>query len=246
MYEDPIYSSDALGTGFWPAFADNMLALVFVLVLVIFLVAASMQAGNIGVAEILERQRQVAKGIAEEYDGNLYQGEGPNSLKICSNGDCPIAVSNDIQLQRITFSDRILFPTGQRELSEQGRAVLADVARVIAANLDNIYKIQIEGHTDTVPAPQYRDGNLELGALRAIAVYRFLTTEAGIDPADHLVSATTFGEYSPINRTDTTSFGSVMLQEANENEKVRRRNRRVELLLFYKRAVGDPVEATTG
>ena len=234
MNDDPIYGGDALDGSFWPAFADNMLALVFVLVLVIFLVAVGMQAGSVGVAEILEHQYRVASGIAEEYGGELISF-GANRHEICADNDCPIVVFNDIQLQRITFSDRILFATGRSELSEQGRAVLDDVGRVVESNLGSIYKIQIEGHTDTVPATQYRGGNLELGALRAIAVYRFLVEEVGIDPSEHLISATSFGEYSPSNRADTTSFDRGMLEAANADEQVRRRNRRVELLLFYKR-----------
>lgn len=240
MAEDPIYGDDALGGSFWPAFADNMLALVFVLVLVIFLVAVKMQAGNVGVAEILERQGDVAAAIAAEYGGELRQRD-PHESQVCAGGDCPITIENDIQLQRITFSDRILFPTGSRVLSEQGRGVLSQVGRVVSRNLDDIYKIQIEGHTDDVPAPHYADGNLELGALRAIAVYRFLQDDVGIDPSSHLMSATSFGEYNPVDRAEGAEAGRPLIESANADDGKRSRNRRVELLLFYRRTTGEGV-----
>ncbi len=234
MSNNILPDDDALGGAFWPAFADNMLALVFILVLVIFLVAAGIKAGSVDVAAALQNQEKVTQSLAAEMGGTL-RSDGGHSVQVCMGANCPITIVNDIQLQRITFSDRVLFDTGQHQLSPQGVEVLSFVARALSAHLDEIYKIQIEGHTDTIPATQYENGNLELGARRAISVYLFLTQIAGFNPAEHLVSATSYGEFSPPGRTDVSTFDMARLQGANADEAARRNNRRVELLLFYRR-----------
>jgi chemotaxis protein MotB len=79
--------------------------------------------------------------------------------------------------------------------------------------------INIAGHTDNVPigpelVKQYPT-NWELSAARATSVARYLQDKCGIDP--HLISATGYGQYQPI--------------ESNKTEKGRARNRRIEIVL---------------
>ena len=100
----------------------------------------------------------------------------------------------------------MLFASGEHDLSVGGRDVLAKVGEALRDNIKSVYKIQIEGHTDDVPARRYREGNLELGALRAIAVYRFLQVDVGVDPAASLMSATSFGEFSPVDRVEGAPY----------------------------------------
>jgi chemotaxis protein MotB len=118
----------------------------------------------------------------------------------------------------VNIVDRILFPSGEAEISEEGQAVLARVAKVLAQTRDKV--IRIEGHTDNVPIhKRLRDrfpSNWELSALRATNVVRFLQAETGLDPA--AFEAVGMGEYHPV-ADNATAEG-------------RARNRRIEIVLY--------------
>jgi len=99
--------------------------------------------------------------------------------------------------------DKILFASGQAEVTKEGLAVLKRVIDILKNVKDKA--IRIEGHTDNVKikgklARQYPT-NWELSAARAINVTKYLQQQ-GIDPA--LLSATAFGEYKPVANNDTS------------------------------------------
>ena len=77
--------------------------------------------------------------------------------------------------------------------------------------------------------------NLHLAALRAIEVFNFLQNKIKIDPAKHLMSATSFGEYKPVQRSvrDST-YTPEKLKRHNNTKKLKAQNRRMEILLFYR------------
>src|SRR5690606_21875282 len=106
---------------------------------------------------------------------------------------------------------------------------------IIKQHLNAIYKINIEGHTDIYPTRRYPGGNLELGARRAMSVFEHFQQVVGIDPITSLMSATSFGEYKPVTRLDTTAYSVADLNSDNATDELRGQNRRVELLLFYRR-----------
>jgi hypothetical protein len=57
---------------------------------------------------------------------------------------------------------------------------------------------------------------------------------AQIDPAAHLMSATTFGEFNPVQRAgEKGAYDRDKLLRDNLDKGQRDNNRRVELLLFY-------------
>lgn len=219
---------------FWPSFADLMLATVFVLVLVIFLIAFTMQLGSVGIEPIRKEQHSVARSIQARYGDSLETREKYRRYVVWKDGREDVHINNDIQLQRITFSDNVLFAPERYNLTSNGREVLSEVGSVIKEHLDAIYKIDIEGHTDTVPTYRYEGGNLELGALRAIAVMQFFHEQVGIDPVENLISATSYGEFNPTEREGIEAYSEEALGAANATERKRSRNRRVELLLFYR------------
>src|SRR5688500_18491721 len=70
----------------------------------------------------------------------------------------------------VGLSDRVLFPSGQDQLTPQGKALLRRVAESLRGVQDRV--IQVEGHTDGVnPSPALRERfptNWELSAARAI------------------------------------------------------------------------------
>ncbi len=76
----------------------------------------------------------------------------------------PAAPSANLQVQ---------FATDSAELTPQARAALDQLGRALASADLSAYRFRIEGHTDTVGAP---DHNLALSARRADAVVDYLAT----------------------------------------------------------------------
>jgi chemotaxis protein MotB len=115
--------------------------------------------------------------------------------------------------------DKILFASGQAEVTKEGLAVLKRVIDILKNVKDK--SIRIEGHTDNVKikgalVKQYPT-NWELSAARAINVTKYLQQQ-GIDPA--FLSATAFGEYKPMAGNDTPEG--------------RAKNRRIAIILLPK------------
>lgn len=226
-------NSSNLDFNFWPSFADSMLAVVFILVVILVFVA---QQGLTGLSDIRESQGIVVESITARYDGTLdtlQQSPTESKYVIRNDGEPEVTVAQDVQLQRITFSGNVLFSQNDYRLTRRGEKVLQNVGESIQPQLSRVRQIQIEGHTDLFPTDQYPGGNLELGARRARSVFRFLEQQVGIDPVQHLMSTTSYGPYSPVGRSPGDDYGREKLRKANDSEEKRRRNRRVELLLFY-------------
>jgi chemotaxis protein MotB len=129
---------------------------------------------------------------------------------------------------RVDMVDEILFDSGEAVLKAEGVAVLKKVGGVLA-RADR--RVEVHGHTDNVPilgalAKRFPT-NWELSAARATNVARFLQDEAKVDPAR--LTATANSEYQP--------------RAANDSDKGRRLNRRIEIRLAPMVAV-QPAVAT--
>lgn len=232
-----------LNLNFWPSFADSMLAIVIILVIVLVFVA---QHGLAGFEEVRESQTDVVQSVAERYEGRLdtlRRSSTRGRFVISRDGEPELEIRQDVRLQRIRFRGNILFASNDFRLTEKGRQILQIVGKAVQPELLNISLVQIEGHTDLYPTEEYRRGNLELGALRAMSVFHFLKDQVGIDPAQQLMSATSYGQYKPVGRNSGESYNDDKLWEANNSEEERRRNRRIELLLFYSNASDSPEAA---
>ncbi len=118
----------------------------------------------------------------------------------------------------VKIVDRILFPSGEASVSDDGGKVLERVGKVLATTKDKT--IRIEGHTDNVPIgkslQQRFASNWELSAARATTVARFLQETTKIDPV--VFEAVGLGEFHPI--------------AANGMATGRSRNRRIEIVLY--------------
>jgi len=128
-----------------------------------------------------------------------------------------ISLSQDGGKLRVGLVDKILFDSGEAQISKRGEGVLGRVGAVLAAIDDK--QIQVSGHTDKTPiseklAPQFPT-NWELSTARATNVVRFLAEKAGV-PGERLV-ASGYGEFHPVAN--------------NKNPAGRARNRRIEILL---------------
>ena len=224
-----------LDFNFWPSFADMMLAIVFVLVLVLFVVVVVITAGTVNLSEVQESQRTIISALEEAYKTKkIEEGTDVFSLSIDDADIKDIWVYNQPTTQRLTFTSNILFPQNRHELNDRGRQVLKTVGLALKYELATISRIEIEGHADTVATRRY-DSNLHLAAARAIEVFSFFRDSVGIDPVSNLMSVASFGEYKPVSRAETDSvYTSKMLNQANETLEQQDRNRRIELLLFYR------------
>jgi len=227
---------ELLSFNFWPSFADMMLALVLVLCLALFLVTAVVAVGTVNLKEVELNQTSMINSIADDYKVKPRKlAESNYGIFFRDSKDPDIEIHNDLNSQRITFSDKILFEPDHIEIKPEGEQVLSIVGARLRAQLALIKEVQIQGHADTKPSQRY-DSNVTLAANRAIAVFSYLQNKVGIQPAEHLMSVTSFGEYQSVQRsTADTGYNLDKLQADNGTDELRRRNRRIELVLIYRR-----------
>ncbi|MBN2103160.1 OmpA family protein [bacterium] len=118
---------------------------------------------------------------------------------------------------KVSIVDKILFPSGEADISPEGLAVLKRVGEILKKSENKI--IRVEGHTDNMPIKRKKDQfptNWELSTARATNVVRFLQDEVNMDPTR--LEAVGLGEYHPVAGNDT-----------KEN---RAKNRRIEIALL--------------
>lgn len=128
----------------------------------------------------------------------------------------------DVQVvgDRFVFQSEVLFPVGSAELTQSGQeqiTKLAGALKQIAAEIpaDIPWILRVDGHADRQPLTNSRyASNWELSAQRAINVVKLLI-DNGIPPTR--LAATGFGEYQPLDATDTPAAYS--------------KNRRIEIRL---------------
>jgi flagellar motor protein MotB len=190
---------------FWPPWADVLLTILLILILYIFIQYIAFSRAQIDeLLNVRQKQALLESEIEKEFDGDY---------------ETDIKVSRDANLQRITFSDKILFDLGKADLKSEGKHVLYRIGLILKKN--PFYdKIQIEGHTDDLPIISSRyafPSNWELSSARATSVVRYLQENVGIAPK--FLSATGYSEYQPV--------------AVNRDDESRARNRRIEMVLVY-------------
>ena len=116
--------------------------------------------------------------------------------------------------ERLTFKlvDKVLFRSGESELTKGGKAYLRKLGAALKKADDKL--IWVQGHTDNVPVAKSNSrfpSNWELSAARALSVVHFLQKEVGID--GRRLAAVAFSKYRPVSRRNKA------------------KNRRIEILL---------------
>jgi chemotaxis protein MotB len=105
----------------------------------------------------------------------------------------------------ISLSDKVLFKSGQYNLSERANEILGKVARVINSKPE--FEAMVEGHTDDVP---YNRGvlidNWDLSVKRSTAVVRKLQ-ELGVNPAQLIAAGRSY--YQPLVQNDSPENRSI-------------------------------------
>lgn len=110
----------------------------------------------------------------------------------------------------VNLSD-VLFDFDRASLTPGAREKLSKLSGILIA-YPGTYRIEIEGHTDSVGTPQYNE-LLSRGRAQSVASY---IRQAGIPP-DRIGAVTGFGETRPV--------------ASNDNAAGRQQNRRVELII---------------
>ena len=126
----------------------------------------------------------------------------------------------------VSMVDKILFPSGEADVTPEGLKILDRVGQVLKNTQGKI--IRVEGHTDNVPIhPRLQKKfatNWELSTTRATNVVRFLQEKVGIKGTRLQVIG--MSEYSPV--------------ASNAKETGRSQNRRIEITLLPELAVEMP------
>lgn len=147
---------------------------------------------------------------------NKFHGSTSHE-NICRKVLCRILPLN-YNLQPVLLADKILFPSGEAEITPEGLKVLERVGSVLKNTQSKI--IRVEGHTDNeqinTRLKKKYSTNWELSTARATNVVRFLQEKIGIEPG--FLQPIGMSEYHPV--------------ASNETPDGRSQNRRIEIALL--------------
>lgn len=219
----------------WIVSYADMVTLLFALFVVLYAISDTNPEKLEVVRTSLDRAFDV--GVLTSTDGAspVFEGGGGlapsladlklNSLKIVTEDLTTFAsdtgIIGKVQVRgsadgvTISLADDLLFASGSAAL----RPGSQDVLQRLSALLNEMpNEIRVEGHTDTVPvnSDEYAT-NWELSTARATTVLRYLTDEAGVDPA----------RMSVAGYADTRPVGD------NSTPEGRALNRRADIVVVY-------------
>lgn len=164
-------------------------------------------------------QLEEVKSMVEEFlrQQEAEQASGKQGEQIVNKLSEYISIMEQERGLVISFKDALLFASG----SDQINPAAASIIKQIGMSLVNIPNyIRVEGHTDNLPINSQKfPSNWELSVLRASNVVHILQSQAQIPP--ERLSIIGYGEYRPLI--------------ANENEKSRSLNRRVDIVILKKK-----------
>lgn len=138
---------------------------------------------------LMNQQREATQGILKRMS---------DALTGFSSSELTVAIKNGKVY--VSMQESLLFPTGSAVVNPKGKLALSEVAA--ALNKDTSIRVDIEGHTDSVPIHgRYRD-NWDLSTARATAIVRILTDTYGVDPTRVIASG--HSKYDPVQSNETT------------------------------------------
>jgi chemotaxis protein MotB len=189
--------------------------------------ASALRARNTALAAALDTQTTAASRQKEaeiERLRNTYDQLVQAMQSEIAEGQ--IQITRLADRLSVSLVDRILFPSGEADITPAGIRILQRVGNVLKTTEGKI--IRVEGHTDNVAISERLQAtfptNWELATTRASNVVRFLQDTVGIDPAR--LQAVGLSEYHPI-ATNATVRG-------------RSQNRRIEIGLLPEVAGVEP------
>jgi len=236
---------------------DLAITLLGVLLLIIAINERLREQKDEQLESIKKEQLGLIKDITKEYKRAKYIPLDDNetfhlyfdSTQIEKKKSPNIVFNNDATLQRIRFSEEILFNPAEYKIEERSAKVaLTKVGNEIFNRIGSIKEIIIEGHTDndrintdsTDTFYSCEDckvkSNLHLGMERALEVFKFLETKTKLDPSRHLISASTYGEYKPVPRNSEgdVAYNANKIAIDNSTPEDKALNRRIDIYLNYR------------
>lgn len=118
----------------------------------------------------------------------------------------------------ISFAEKAMFKVGRADILPEARFHLDEISKILRVIPNNI---RVEGHTCNIPIHNEQfASNWDLSSGRATNVIKYLIEETDFPPAK--LSAAGYGEYHPYAPNDT--------------EENRRMNRRVDVVVLWRRA----------
>lgn len=197
---------------FWPSFADVTMAVILILVLLFLLQLVGQR--DVFSMDLLNRQKkQVWGSIQDTFHEEVAIGRIKQTISANPQAD-----DNDVlkkttpqpQFLTITFSDQILFETGEFQLKPQGRQIILQLATVFQQHLGLFRAIKVQGHTDDQPFRSADRDNWDLSADRAKSVVRTLIEGVGVADRREFQArlvAAGYSEFHPIapNQSDEVS-----------------------------------------
>ena len=219
-------SAETFKPGIWPALLDLFAATLMVFILVTFL-QKLLSLEELETLWIRQQQEQFVDLTREYLSEEIARGD--------------LGVTRDQNALVLTFSDQLLFESGDYRLKPEGVTLLERCRLLLANRGEERYEwVQVEGHTDPLPLrrTEYPSNNWQLSAARAISVIELLSADSAIDPAR--LSASGYASFRPV--------------ADNDSQTGRALNRRIEMRIFFAgpttkpkgtSRIGAPVTETT-
>lgn len=213
------------GYNFWPVYSD--LALSMLLVLLLFLLAQFVFNSRLLIEQDIARTR--VRALQQSLRRELQNAHGVERIE--ENGN----------LQIITLSADVLFPTDQATLKPEGAELLRQLSRTFHQAESRYTRVAVEGHADFRPSAEFYErgdfdddhGNWRLSAERAIQVVQMFQQD-GLD--GRKLEVVGRSEYAPV---DTLYRAYEKYRTEKERERHReyteslQRNRRIVIRIFY-------------
>lgn len=161
--------------------------------------------------ESLEQQME-----KEGYQQSEVMNEEIEKMLQNSQISDKVSLSYNAQYVELSLNGGILFDSGKAELSEDAKPLMNKVGSILTKYRKRV--IEIEGHTDNVPAGgTYKDNNY-LSAARAISVYEYLLNN------NNLIE----------KNMKHSGYGDSRPKASNKTASGRAKNRRVEIKIYNK------------
>lgn len=144
---------------------------------------AEQQAKLEHLQQLMDQQHRATQAILKRMSDALT-GFSPSELTVTmKNGKV-----------YVSMQESLLFPSGSAVVNPQGKLALGKLAA--ALNKDTSIRVDIEGHTDTVPIRTRFIDNWDLSTARSNAIVRILTKTYAVDPIRVISSGHAF--YDPV------------------------------------------------
>jgi chemotaxis protein MotB len=138
---------------------------------------------------ILDKQREVTERLRRSISDALMKFNSDELTVFEKNGKV-----------YVSMQEKLLFKSGSAVVDPKGKEALSQVATVLNANPS--IRIDIEGHTDSIPIRGRYEDNWALSLARAASIVRILTNDYQVDPTRVIASG--HSKYDPVatNSTD--------------------------------------------